>query len=210
MARHTDSVCRLCRREGMKLFLKGDRCLTDKCAIERRAYGPGQHGQGRRTKQTEYGLQLREKQRLKRLYGLLERQFRITFERAEQMRGITGDNLLQLLERRLDNTAYRCGIGRSRKEARQFVRHGHVLVNGKRLTIPSYTIKEGDVIGVVEGSRKNTSILESVEGAERRGGFPDWLAFDKQNLSGKIVRCPDAKDAGDFVKVNLIVELYSK
>ncbi len=210
MARHTESVCRLCRREGLKLFLKGDRCLTEKCAIERRQYAPGQHGQRRRQKQTEYGMQLREKQKIKRLYGLVEQQFRIFFERAERMRGRTGDNLLQLLERRLDNVVYRCGIGRSRKEGRQFVLHGHVCVNGQRVTIPSYIVQEGDDISVHESSKSNTAIVESVEGAERRGGTPDWLQFDKKAMLGKIAAMPDRQSITMPLQEQLVVELYSK
>ena len=210
MGRHTGSVCRLCRREGMKLFLKGDRCHPDKCGIERRQYAPGQHGQRRRQKQTEYGLQLREKQKVKRLYGLLEKQFRLTFEHAERIRGITGENLLQLLERRLDNTTYRCGIGRSRKEARQLVRHGHVCINGKRVTIPAFTVQDGDEISVVEASKKKAAIVESVEGAERRGGLPGWVTFDPKSLTGKIVALPGRENITLPIQEQLIVELYSK
>lgn len=210
MARHIESVCRQCRREGLKLFLKGDRCLTEKCAIERREYAPGQHGQRRRQKQTEYGMQLRAKQKIKRLYGLVERQFRIFFERAERMRGITGNNLLQLLERRLDNVVYRCGVGRSRKEARQLVLHGHVCINGKRVTIPSYVVAEGDDIAVHEGSKTNVSIVESVEGVERRGGVPDWLQFDKKALTGRVAILPDRQAVTMPVQEQLVVELYSK
>jgi small subunit ribosomal protein S4 len=210
MARHTGSVCRQCRREGIKLFLKGDRCLTEKCAIERRPYGPGQHGQGRRQRQTEYGLQLREKQKVKRMYGLTERQFRITFARADRMRGITGENLLQLLERRLDNTAYRCGIGRSRKEVRQLVRHGHISVNGKAVTIPSFTVKSGDEISVMTNSQKVARIIESIEGVDRRGGIPDWLAFEKTQLKAKVVATPERQHITMPIQEQLIVELYSK
>ncbi len=210
MARHTASVCRLCRREGMKLFLKGDRCLTEKCAIERRQYAPGQHGQRRRQKQTEYGVQLREKQKIKRMYGLLEKQFRIFFQRAERLRGITGNNLLQLLERRLDNVVYRCGIGRSRKEARQLVRHGHICVNGERVTIPSYIVKEAEEISVHETSKTSTSILESVEGVERRGATPDWLQFDKKALMGRVTQLPDRQSITMPIQEQLVVELYSK
>lgn len=210
MARHKESVCRLCRREGIKLFLKGDRCLTDKCAIERRQYGPGQHGQARKRKQTEYGMQLREKQKVKRLYGLLERQFRVTFGRAEQQKGITGDNLLRKLECRLDNAAYRCGIGRSRKEARQMVLHGHVCVNGQRVSIPSYQVKAGDAMAVHQGSKQHPGILESVEGAARRGGAPEWIQFDTKNLLGQVVRQPERSDLTMPISEQLIVELYSK
>lgn len=210
MARHCESVCRLCRREGIKLFLKGDRCLTDKCAIERRAYGPGQHGQARRRKQTEYGLQLREKQKLKRLYGLLEKPFRITFARADRKKGITGENLLRLLECRLDNATYRCGIGRSRKEARQMVRHGHVSINGGVVTIPSYQVKAGDQISVNENSAKHGGILESVEGAARRGVQPEWLEFDAKTMKGQIVRLPERSDMVMPINEQLVVELYSK
>ncbi|MBI2343345.1 MAG: 30S ribosomal protein S4 [Deltaproteobacteria bacterium] len=210
MARYSEAVCRFCRREGIKLFLKGDRCLTEKCAIERRQYGPGQHGQGRRQKQTEYGMQLREKQKVKRMYGLTEQQFRITFERAERMKGITGENLLQLLERRLDNTAYRCGIGRSRKEVRQLVMHGHVRVNGHRVSIPSYTVRQGDEITVDPKSEKLACIAESVEGVERRGGIPDWLHFEKMALRAQVTALPERQHLTMPMNEQLIVELYSK
>ncbi len=210
MARHTESVCRLCRREGIKLFLKGDRCFTDKCAIERRQYGPGQHGQRRRQKQTEYGLQLREKQKVKRMYGVLEKQFRITFARADRMKGVTGENLLQLLERRLDNVVYRMGIGRSRQEARQLVMHGHVSVNGRRVTIPTYTVKQNEEVAVHSGSSKVARILESIEGVERRGGIPEWLQFDPKTMKGQVVALPDRSSVTMPIQEQLIVELYSK
>ncbi|HME62048.1 MAG TPA: 30S ribosomal protein S4, partial [Candidatus Binatia bacterium] len=172
MARYTDSVCRLCRRENLKLFLKGERCYTDKCAIERRNYPPGQHGQGR-PKFSEYSIQLREKQKVKRIYGLLENQFRRTFAEANRSKGITGETLLTLLERRLDNVAYRLGFASSRAEARTLVRHGHLLVNGRKTNIPSYTVRAGDVISVKERSRQMGRVQSAMEGAQRRG-VPDW------------------------------------
>lgn len=210
MARHTESVCRLCRQDGIKLFLKGDRCFTERCAIERRQYGPGQHGQSRRRKQSEYGQQLREKQKAKRLYGLLEQQFRITFERAERMKGVTGDNLLSLLERRLDNVVYRSGLGRSRKESRQLVCHGHILVNGRRVDIPSYFVKAGDQVAVAEASQKNTQVTESIEGVDRRGGVPDWLQVERNTLLAQVVALPTAAHVTMPIASQLIVELYSK
>lgn len=209
MARCTDSVCRQCRREGMKLFLKGDRCFTDKCAFERRATPPGQHGE-KRTKQTAYAVQLREKQKVKRLYGILERQFRGTFERAERMKGITGENLLRLLELRLDNAVQRAGFARSRNEARQLVRHGHVNVNGKRVSIPSYSLREGDELAVAEPSRKRVTVVEALEGVERRGGVPDWLQLDKNAAAAKVVALPQRDHITLPIREQLIVELYSK
>lgn len=211
MARHTKSVCRLCRREGLKLFLKGDRCFTEKCAFERREYAPGQHGQARAKKQTEYGHQLREKQKVKRIYGLLERQFRITFERAERMRGVTGQNLLQLLERRLDNVVYRAGLARSRKEARLLVLHGHVAVNTKRVNIPSFVVKAEDVVSVHEASKKLAKVADSLEGVDRRGGVPDWLVSNKGDLAATVASLPTRQHlSGMPINEQLVVELYSK
>ena len=209
MAKEATSVCRLCRREGLKLFLKGDRCFTDKCAVERRAYSPGQHGQARRRKMSDYGVQLREKQKLKRLYGLRERQFHRFFEMADRSRGITGEVLLQLLEQRLDNMVYRIGFGRSRAEARNLVLHGHVLVNGKRVTIPAYITKAGDKVAVSEKSRKIAAIQESVEGAERRG-LPEWVRLDKEQFLGEIVALPRRDQLTMPIEEQLVVELYSK
>ena len=208
MARYTDSVCRLCRRENLKLFLKGERCYTDKCAIERRNYPPGQHGQGR-PKFSEYSIQLREKQKVKRMYGLLENQFRRTFAEANRTKGITGETLLVLLERRLDNVAYRLGFASSRAEARTLVRHGHILVNGRKTNIPSYTVRAGDVISVKEQSRQIGRVLSAMEGAQRRG-VPDWAEVDRDTLSGRIKILPSRGDVTMPINEKLIVELYSK
>lgn len=208
MARYTESVCRLCRRENLKLFLKGERCYTDKCAIERRNYPPGQHGQGR-PKFSEYSIQLREKQKVKRMYGLLEKQFRRTFAEASRTRGITGETLLVLLERRLDNVAYRLGFATSRAEARTLVRHGHVLVNGKKVNIPSYTVRAGDVVSVKEPSRQLGRVQSAMEGAQRRG-VPDWAEVDRDTCSGKIKILPTRSDVTMPINEKLIVELYSK
>lgn len=208
MARYRDSVCRLCRRESMKLFLKGERCYTDKCAIERRNYPPGQHGQGRK-KFSDYGAQLREKQKVKRMYGLLERQFRNLFKEADRQKGITGENLLILLERRLDNTIYRLGFASSRNEARQLVRHSHFLVNKSKINIPSYLVKPGDIIEVKEKSKKMTRILEALEGVDRRG-IPQWLELDKDNMRGTVKALPTREDITIPIQEKLIVELYSK
>ena len=208
MARYTGSVCRLCRRENLKLFLKGERCYTDKCAIERRNYPPGQHGQGR-PKFSEYSIQLREKQKVKRMYGLLEKQFRRTFAAAARTKGITGETLLVLLERRLDNVTYRVGFAGSRAEARTLVRHGHILVNGKKVNIPSYTVRVGDVISVKEPSRQMTRVLSAMEGSQRRG-VPDWAEVDRDACSGKIKLLPSRSDVTMPINEKLIVELYSK
>ncbi|HKA56430.1 MAG TPA: 30S ribosomal protein S4 [Candidatus Binatia bacterium] len=208
MARYIGPVCRLCRREGIKLFLKGERCYTDKCAIERRSYPPGQHGQGR-SKSTEYSLQLREKQKLKRIYGVLESQFRRVFGLAERRRGITGENLLLLLESRLDNMVYRMGFAPSRSEARQLVRHGHFLVNQRRVTIPSYFVKPGDEIQVRESSRKVVRIQESLELAQRRG-VPEWLEVNKDAFAGRVRALPTRAELTLPINEQLIVELYSK
>ncbi|MDO8494235.1 MAG: 30S ribosomal protein S4 [Deltaproteobacteria bacterium] len=203
-----DHVCSQCRREGIKLFLKGDRCFTDKCAIERRAYAPGQHGQARK-KISEYGQQLREKQKVKRMYGLREKQFRKTFHEAERQKGITGFNLLLLLERRLDNIICRIGLARSHREARKIVKHGHILVNGSVVSFPSYLVEKGDKIGVKEKSRKMKALLESVEGAERRG-IPEWLRLEKEQLSGEVKDFPTREQLTMPIEEQLIVELYSK
>jgi small subunit ribosomal protein S4 len=192
----------------MKLFLKGERCYTDKCAIERRNYPPGQHGQ-RRPKFSEYSIQLREKQKVKRMYGLLEKQFRRTFELAERVKGITGEALLILLERRLDNVTYRLGFASSRAEARLMVRQGHVLVNGKRVTIPSYFVRAGDAVSIKEGSRQIGRIVSAMEGAQRRG-VPEWVEMDREAFSGKIKYLPTRGDITAAINEKLVVELYSK
>ena len=208
MARYTDAVCRLCRREGAKLFLKGDRCYTGKCAMEQRAYPPGQHGQGRK-KTSEYGLQLREKQKAKRYYGLLESQFKGYFEMASKRQGVTGENLLAILETRLDNVIYRLGFAMSRAEARQLVSHGHFTINGKKVDIPSFLVKPGMVIALRERSRNLDKIKASVEANTFRQP-PRWLEYDAANLIAKVVAVP-ARDDIDFpVEEHLIVELYSK
>lgn len=208
MARYRDSYCRRCRAEQMKLFLKGDRCFTDKCAIERRQYPPGQHGQ-RRRKLSEYGMQLREKQRAKSMYGVLEKQFRKYFTMADQMKGVTGDNLLILLERRLDNMVYRMGFARSRDQARQLVCHGHFSVNGRRVDIPSFLVRQGDTVGVVEKSRKSATITESMEAVERRG-VPEWLMLEKDKFQAKVMAYPSRDQLTMPINEQLIVELYSK
>ena len=208
MARYRESVCRLCRREGMKLFLKGDRCFTNKCAIERRNFPPGQHGK-RRSKILGYGIQLREKQKLKRFYGVLEGQFRLTFEAAERMRGVTGENLLSLLERRLDNVVHRLGFSGSRAQARQLVRHGHVRVNGRKVNVPSYVVGAGAVVSVKEKSRANPLIAGAVETAKGRG-IPAWLELNASEFQGKVVTLPKREDVALQVNEKLIVELYSK
>jgi small subunit ribosomal protein S4 len=208
LARYTESVCRLCRRENLKLFLKGERCYTDKCAIERRNYPPGEHGQGR-PKFSEYSIQLREKQKVKRIYRLMEGQFRRTFDQASRIKGITGETLLVFLERRLDNVTYRLGFASSRAEARLLVRHGHILVNGKRLNIPSYQVRVGDVISVKEQSRQMSRILTAMEGVQRRG-VPDWAELDRDNCSGRIKILPTRSDITMPINEKLIVELYSK
>lgn len=209
MARYTGSVCRMCRRENMKLFLKGDRCHTDKCAVERRNYAPGQHGQGR-IKVSDYGTQLREKQRVKRTYGLLEKQFRSYFKKADQMKGVTGENLLVLLERRLDSMVYRLGFATSRNESRQLVRHGHFLVNGQKVNIPSYLVRPGDTIELREKSRQVTCINEALDGVMRRG-VPSWVELDRAAFKGTVKTLP-VRDEMTTPAFNerLIVELYSK
>ena len=208
MARYNQSVCRLCRRENLKLYLKGERCYSDKCAIDRRAYPPGQHGQGR-VKFSNYGVQLREKQRVKRMYGLMEKQFRNFFEKAERMKGITGTNLLLLLERRLDNLVYRLGFANSRSEARQLVRHSHFLVDQKKVSIPSYVVKVGGVIELREKSRKVARINDALESVARRG-VPSWLELEKDQFRGRLVTLPAREDLTMPIKEQLIVELYSK
>jgi len=208
MARYTDASCRLCRREGEKLYLKGERCTTNKCAISRRPYAPGQHGQGRK-KLSEYGLQLREKQKARRYYGVLESQFRKYFNMAVKKEGITGENLLQILELRLDNVVYRMGLGVSRKEARQLVRHGHFAVNGRKVNIPSYLVKVGDVISVREKSRSSSKIKDNAEYAASKPPT-QWIEYDADNLTGKVVALPSREDIDLPIKESLIVELYSK
>jgi len=209
LARYTGGVCRQCRREKLKLFLKGDRCYSDKCSFERRAYAPGQHGQARMRKVSDYAIQLREKQKVKRMYGMLEGQFRRSFERAERMRGVTGENLLQILERRLDNVVYRLGFANSRNQARQLVRHNHFLVNGKKVNIPSYQVNEGDVITVKEKSRKLEIINDSLQAVARRG-VPPWLELDQENFKGTVKSLPERQDVTMPIQEQLIVELYSK
>jgi small subunit ribosomal protein S4 len=208
LARYTGSVCRLCRRENLKLFLKGERCYTDKCAIERRNYPPGQHGQAR-PKFSAYSIQLREKQKVKRIYGLFENQFRRTFVEASRTKGITGESLLVLLERRLDSVTYRLGFASSRAEARSLVRHGHILVNGKRVNIPSYFVRAGDLVSVREQSRQIARVLSAMEGAQRRG-VPEWAEVDRENFSGRIKILPTRSDITMPINEKLIVELYSK
>jgi small subunit ribosomal protein S4 len=208
VARYTDSVCRLCRREGLKLFLKGERCYTDKCAIDRRPYPPGQHGQAR-AKFTDYGLQLREKQKVKRIYGVLERQFRLYYHRAEQAKGVTGHNLLRFLERRLDNAVYRLGFASTRTEARQLVRHGHFRINGRKADVPSMLVRAGDTIEVRERSREIGRIKESLEGVVRRG-VPAWLELDAKAMKGTVKQMPAREDVTMPIQENLIIELYSK
>ncbi|HEY0142057.1 MAG TPA: 30S ribosomal protein S4 [Thermoanaerobaculia bacterium] len=208
MARYSDPVCRLCRREGMKLFLKGDRCFKDKCAIERRNYAPGQHGR-RRSKVLGYGVQLREKQKVKRIYGLLEKQFRLYFQRAERKTGITGENLLRQLELRLDNVVYSLGFAASRPQARQLVRHGHIEVNGKKINVPSYQARKGDTIQVREKSRKNDQIRQAVETAAGRG-VPAWLQLEPEAFRGTVTDLPKREDIRLPIQEQLIVELYSK
>lgn len=208
MARYTQSVCRLCRRENIKLFLKGERCYTEKCAFDRRNYPPGQHGQNRK-KISDYGTQLREKQKVKRIYGILENQFRNIFKEADRRKGITGENLLSLLERRLDNIVYRLGFASSRNEARQLVRHNHFLVNQTKVNIPSYLVNPGDVIEVREKSKKISRILDALEGMARRG-IPQWLELDKEQMKGSVKALPTREDLTFPIQEKLIVELYSK
>lgn len=208
MARYIGPVCRLCRREGEKLFLKGEKCFT-KCILEKRPTVPGQHGRNRRAKLLGYGLQLREKQKVKRIYGLLEKQFRLTFEKADKSKGITGESLLVLLERRLDNILYRLGIASSRRQGRQFIEHGHVTVNGKKVSIPSYTVSTGDVVGFKESFFQNAHMQQALSVARSRG-VPAWLELDAEKPLGKVVALPSRQDLTMPIQENLIVELYSK
>jgi small subunit ribosomal protein S4 len=210
MARYTGPVCRLCRREGMKLFLKGERCHTEKCAIERRNFVPGQHGKDRKPKIVGYGLQLREKQKARRYYRLLETQFRNLFEKASAMPGVTGEHLLAMLEKRLDNTIYRMGLGTSRAQSRQMVRHGHFQVNGRKVNIPSFQVKPGDVIEVREGSKNNPAILGARD-ATAHAPTPNWIELDRDALRGRILAQPKREELVQIqVNEQLIVELYSK
>ena len=209
MARNLDAKCRQCRREGEKLFLKGEKCFTDKCAIERRSYAPGQHGQKSGTRLSDYGKQLREKQKTRRIYGVLERQFRKTYAEAARSKGVTGERLLQLLEARLDNVAYRMGFGASRSEARQVVRHNGILVNGKRVNIPSYEVSPGDVIEVAEKSKAQLRITDALQLAEKVG-FPSWVEVDPKKMAGTYKGAPDRSEFGQDINESLVVELYSK
>lgn len=209
MARYTGADCKLCRREGMKLFLKGTKCNTNKCPFEKKGYAPGQHGQRRRFKQSEYAVQLREKQKVKRMYGLLEKQFRLYFEKAERTKGITGENLLRLLECRLDNVVYRLGMASSRAAARQLVRHRHFMVNGKLVDIPSYQVSAGDEVQVVASSRQMDVIHDSMKRV-REGKLVEWLELDKAQLKGSLLEMPARENIPVNVNEQLIVELYSK
>jgi small subunit ribosomal protein S4 len=209
LSRYTGSVCRLCRRENIKIFLKGDRCYSDKCAFDRRGYAPGEHGQRRGRKTSDYGIQLREKQKVKRMYCLSEKQFHLFFERVERQKGITGVNLLVMLERRLDNVVYRLGFVNSRTQGRHFVRHGHFTVNGLKVDIPSYQIKTGDTIEVREKSRKIQSLTDSMDAVVRRG-IPQWLDLEKENFKGMIKGMPVREDITMPIQEQLIVEFYSK
>ena len=208
MARNLDPKCRQCRREGEKLFLKGEKCFTDKCAIERRNYAPGQHGQ-KSSRLSDYGVQLREKQKLRRIYGILERQFHNNYQLADKQRGITGENLLQLLECRLDTVSYRMGFGASRSEARQIVRHNGILVNGRRVNIPSYQVKPGDVIEVAEKAKNHLRIKAAVEAAEQRS-FPDWIDMDVKAMKGIFKTKPERSELPSSINESLVIELYSK
>ena len=207
MARYLGPVCRLCRREGMKLFLKGERCYSEKCAIEKRNVPPGQHGRGRKAKLVGYGVQLREKQKVKRTYGVLENQFRRYFEAADRQKGITGELLLQSLERRLDNVVYRLGFATSRAQGRQLVRHGHFTVNGRKVDIPSYAVRPGDVVAVRASSGENPTIQHAMEEVKGRG-IPEWLTLD--GLGGRVSQLPNRQQINLPVQEQLIVELYSK
>ena len=209
MARYTDSSCRLCRRENLKLFLKGDRCYGDKCAFERRAYPPGQHGQRRGGKLSDYSQQLREKQKVKRIYGILEKQFKGYYYKAEKQKGITGTNLLLLLESRLDNVVYKMGFSASRTQARQLIRHNHFLVNQRKVNIPSYQVKVGDVVEAKEKSREVSQVIEAMETVVRRG-VPDWMEVEKEAFKGTMKALPNREDLTMPIQEQLIVELYSK
>lgn len=209
MARYTGPVCRLCRREGMKLFLKGEKCFSSKCPVEKRNFAPGQHGKDRRPKLVGYGLQLREKQKTRRVYGVLERQFRSYFERASRRTGVTGEHLLRQLEARLDNVVYRLGFATSRAQARQLVRHGHITVNGRKVNIPSYQVAVEETIAVREGSRQNPTILSALEFASHQG-LPSWLEVSREQLTGRVLSVPKREDASLPIQEQMIVELYSK
>ncbi len=208
MARNLDAKCRQCRREGEKLFLKGEKCFTDKCAVERRSYAPGQHGQ-KQTRLSNYGTQLREKQKVRRIYGLLEGQFRNSYAEADRRKGATGENLLQVLESRLDTVAYRMGFGASRSEARQIVRHNGILVNGRRVNIPSFQLRQGDVVEVAEKAKAQLRIKAAAEAAEQRG-VPEWLEVDAKNLKGTFKAMPQRSELPSNINESLVVELYSK
>jgi len=208
LARYRGSVCRQCRRENIKLFLKGDRCFSDKCSFDRRGYPPGQHGQ-KRIKHSDYGMQLREKQKVRRIYGISEKQFRIIFKKADRQKGITGTNLLSILETRLDNTVFRLGFVNSRNQGRHFVRHNHFTVNGKKVNIPSFQVKKGDVIELREKSKKVQTIADSLEAIVRRG-VPQWLEINKDNFKGQVLAIPTREDITLPIQEQLIIELYSK
>lgn len=209
MARYREAVCRLCRREGIKLFLKGQRCLTDKCEIEKRNFAPGQHGKSRRPKIVGYGLQLREKQKLRRLYGILEDQFRAYFEKAVRTKGMTGENLLMMLERRLDNTVYRLGLASSRPAARQLVRHGHIEVSGRKVNIPSFVVTPGQEIAIRESSRNLDSVRRALDLSGGRN-IPAWLQLDRDALKAKVISLPKREDVNFPIQEQMVVELYSK
>jgi small subunit ribosomal protein S4 len=209
MAVYRDAKCRLCRREGMKLFLKGQRCLSDKCAMERRAYAPGEHGKSRRVKETNYGLQLREKQKARRIYGLLERQFRHFFSKASTAKGVTGETLLQMLETRLDNVVYRLGFAPNRATARQLVRHGHVLVSGRKVDIPSFQVKAGSEVALRDKSRKLAVVVNALD-ARKGQSLPEWLDLSADRGSGKVLSIPTRQSISVPINEQLIVELYSK
>ena len=209
MARNLDPKCKQCRREGEKLFLKGEKCFTDKCGIEKRSYPPGQHGQRRGGRLSDYGVQLREKQKLRKIYGILEKQFRSYYAEADRLKGVTGENLLQLLESRLDNVVYRMGIGVSRSESRQLVRHNSITVNGNRVNIPSYQVKPGDQVSVAEASKNQLRIKAATEAADERG-FPEWVEVDVKKLTGTFKNKPQRDDLPPTINESLIVELYSK
>ena len=208
MARYTGPVCKLCRRESLKLFLKGERCFSDKCAFERRPYAPGQHGQ-RRSKSSEYARHLREKQKVRRMYGILEKQFSLYFEKADRAKGVTGKNLLGLLEARIDNVVHRMGFANTRRQSRQLVRHNHVMVNGRRVNIPSFLVKKGDEITIRERSKKISFITEALEAKERQG-FDSWIEVDKKNFKGVLKDIPDVQELQTQIEEQLIVEFYSR
>jgi small subunit ribosomal protein S4 len=209
LARNLDPKCRQCRREGEKLFLKGEKCFTDKCAIDKRNYPPGQHGQRRASRLSDYGVQLREKQKLRRIYGILEKQFRGYYAEADRRKGITGENLLQILESRLDNVTYKMGMASSRTEARQIVKHNSILVNGKRVNIPSYQVQPGDEVSVSERSKKQLRVTAALEAAEERG-IPEWLQVDTKKITGIFKNNPERDDLPSTINESLVVELYSK